>query len=212
MPGERPATIAGDHDTGLRDTILAIWAGASPEGEDRRAIIFGDLGLAEPRRVAKRLIYKKPPDAGTHGAIAGFRHDIEAIWLTGKWPAAIGGRSSVLETNARMVGGAVGPAGRYGHPHAKPVDVCETLAALALRDPAPVIADPCAGAGSILVAARNLGLPAIGVELEEPYCERIAQRLSQGVLIDGPLEAPPMHYRLAGEDGGTLVPDDGWLE
>jgi DNA modification methylase len=172
MPADRPARIEGDVDTSLRDWVLAQWSGP--------AMVFGDLKLAAPPQTTQVLIYRKPPDAGTHGAAAGFRHDVEAVYLIGKWPHGLGGRSSVIESGARMVGGQMGPAGRYGHPHAKPVDVMEQLIAAC---PVGTIADPNAGAGSTLIAARNQGRPAIGVELEERYCEMAARRLSQGDLF-----------------------------
>lgn len=171
----RPKPIAGDLDTAVRDAAVALWG-------DRPGVIFGDLGVAPPAGHCQRLVYRKPPDAGTRGTRGGFRHDIEGIYLTGPWPPGLGGRSSVIETRARKAGSECGLAGRHGHPHAKPVDVMETLIAAC---PPGVIADPFAGSGSTLVAARNLGRRAIGVELEERYCERAARRLDQGALFIG---------------------------
>lgn len=139
----------------------------------------------------KVLVYRKPPDSGTHGAVAGFRHDLEAVYLMGRpglWPTALGGRSSVLETGARAVGSPSGMAARYGHQHAKPVDLMEELVGSALEavdhttQETVTVADPFAGAGSTIVAARNLGARVLAVELEERNCARIVQRLKQGSL------------------------------
>jgi site-specific DNA-methyltransferase (adenine-specific) len=125
------------------------------------------------------LGYLKPRDAGGHGAMGGYRRDLEAIYLLGKWPSGLGGRSSLIRTSASLQGTQLGTSGRYKHPHAKPVDVLEQLIGAC---PPGVIADPFAGSGSTLVAARNLGRRAIGVELEEKYCETIARRLQQACM------------------------------
>ena len=164
--------IAGDEDTSLRDWALSAWG-------ERRSVVFGDLLLASPAKAKQTLIYRKPSDSGSKGTFGGFRRDVEAVYLVGPWPAGHQGRSSVIVSNARAQCSPNGIPGRYGHPHAKPVDVMETLIAAC---PPGTIADPFAGAGSTLVAARNLGRTAIGVELDERYCERAARRLSQMTL------------------------------
>jgi site-specific DNA-methyltransferase (adenine-specific) len=166
--------IANDKDTTARDTALAAWG-------NRPAIVFGDPLIPEPDGTRQALVYAKPPDAGIKGAHGGFRRDVEMVYLVGPWVVGVGGDSSVLTTGS-LVAGPRGLSVRYGHPHAKPVDVLERLIA---KCPAGVVADPFAGSGSTLLAARAQGRRAIGVELHEPYCELIANRLSQGDLFGG---------------------------
>lgn len=65
-----------------------------------------------------------------------------------------------------------------GHPAPKP----ESLYAHLLRVFHGDVLDPFMGSGTTLVAAKRLGRRAIGIEIEEKYCELAAQRLSQGAL------------------------------
>jgi hypothetical protein len=166
--------IVNDRDTTTRDEALALWG-------ERLGVVFGDL-LVEPHPAGavQVAIYAKPIDAGIKGARAGLRRDAEAVYLVGPWPAAVGGRSSVFRTRS-LVAGPTGNATRFGHPHAKPVDLLADLVALTTG----TVADPFAGSGSTLVAAKMLGRRAVGVEVEERYCEIAARRLSQDVLDFG---------------------------
>jgi site-specific DNA-methyltransferase (adenine-specific) len=140
--------------------------------------VFGDF-LSVPVGAKQVLVYDKGMSAGFMGSLGGFRRNAEAVYLMGSgWPTGLGGRSCVLTTP--MTGGNL--TRRYGHPHAKPVDVLETLIAAC---PPGTIADPFCGSGSTLVAARNQGRRAIGVEVDERYAEAAARRLSQASLFAG---------------------------
>jgi len=65
-----------------------------------------------------------------------------------------------------------------GHPTPKPLAMVSSFVER-FSNPGELIFDPFAGGGTTLLAARNLGRKVIGVELEEKYCELIANRLSQ---------------------------------
>ena len=73
------------------------------------------------------------------------------------------------------------------HPTQKPVSLMLwTIGKWATPD--GLIIDPYMGSGPVLVAAKELGHPAIGIEIEERYCEIAVKRLAQGVLA---LADPP---------------------
>lgn len=65
-----------------------------------------------------------------------------------------------------------------GHPTPKPLSMMTSFVER-FTNAGDLILDPFAGGGTTLLAARNLGRRAIGVEIDEKYCELIANRLSQ---------------------------------
>ncbi len=162
-------SIAGDESTEIRDAALSAWG-------DRPAVIFGSWRKPLPMAPSHRLIWHKAGRAPGVSPHPWFSTD-EEIWLLGAgWVGRPTG--TVLTTTEPRSQ----EPGRVGHPTPKPIPLMETLIA---KCPPGIIADPFAGSGSTLVAAKALGRKAIGVELEERYCEIAARRLSQDVLDFG---------------------------
>lgn len=165
--------IANDDDTSTRDVALAMWG-------DRPGVVFGDLMLCPPAGTRHVLVYDKGNGTGVIGAVGGYRRNVEGVYIIGTGHGSgIGGRSAVLPT-VESAGGNL--ARTTGHPHTKPLDVLRLLIS---NMPPGVVADPFMGSGSTLRAAKDLGRRAIGIEVDERYCEIAAKRLSQEVLDFG---------------------------
>ena len=67
------------------------------------------------------------------------------------------------------------------HPTQKPEYPCRLLIQECSL-PGDIILDPFLGSGTTLVCAKTLGRRAIGIEIEERYCEIAANRCSQEVM------------------------------
>ena len=153
--------IANDSDTSYRDEALKQFG-------NKPGVIFGSWRAPFPK-VVQTLVWRKPGDAGVIGSVTGFRLDTELIFLTGPWPKRNASMSSVLVTDTGK------RTYLNGHPHSKPVPLMQKL----IETTSGTVSDPFAGSGSTLIAAKLLGRTAIGVEIDEAYCELIAKRLGQ---------------------------------
>lgn len=165
--------VANDESLEARDAVMAMWG-------DRPAIVFGTWRY--PRPVGTRALvvwWKRGAGPGMGDLSMPFGNATEEIYLLGEGFSGKR-RENVIATDEQR-GGVNGQAAKWGHPTPKPVGLMEQLVEVCPEG--SVIADPFAGSGATLVAARNMGYRAIGVELEERYCEVIAKRLSQGSLF-----------------------------
>lgn len=149
----------------IRDDALEMWG-------DRPRAVFGSpkLQASAPSHRGTPLVWDKGESPGMGDHTWPFGANYELVWVSGDgWAGKR--RGSIFRSihNSTV-------ASSIGHPTPKPVPLMEALIEYA---PAGIVADPFAGSGATLIAARNLGRPVIGVELEEKYCELIAKRASQ---------------------------------
>jgi DNA modification methylase len=162
--------IQGDETTDLRDDALAAWG-------DRPAIVFGTWRQPRPTAMRHLLVWDKGNDLGTGDLTLPWGHTHEEVYIFGR--GFVGGRVPSVLRVSKLHHQSVS---RPDHPTPKPVNLIEQLIA---KCPYGVISDPFAGSGSTLIAARNQRRKAIGVEIEERYCEIAANRLAQDVFDFG---------------------------
>jgi site-specific DNA-methyltransferase (adenine-specific) len=100
-----------------------------------------------------------------------------------------------------------------GHPSQKPVRLLQTLIRYASAV-GGILLDPFMGSGTTLVAAKRLGRRAIGIEIEEKYCEIAVERLRQYCLFPADEFSIPMNTTEAQMMLGArdLIAEEAFLE
>jgi DNA modification methylase len=158
-------SVTGDEDSGVRNQILAMWKGP--------AVVFGRWSIDRPSGSRVVLIWDKGewPGMGDLSFPWGLSH--EEIYVIGE---GFKGRRMGTVLRRDRIGGA------GDHPTEKPVSVLQKLIE---RCPDGAVLDPFAGICTTLKAAKDLNRRAIGIEIEEKYCEIAARRLSQEVFSFG---------------------------
>lgn len=127
----------------------------------RSAIVWGGNYFTLPPSRCW-LVWRKPDAVRTMA-------DVDLAWTSFDRPSRFFSYS-IAATNGE----------RNGHPTQKPHALMSWC--IGQADNPATILDPFMGSGTTLVAAKNLGRRAIGIEIEEKYCEISARRLSQEVL------------------------------
>jgi DNA modification methylase len=104
------------------------------------------------------------------------------------WRDTLGGWEHLCSTvwpiptvGGRIPPGTNTPGNTIGHPAPMPVEVARRCVRLSTW-PDETVLDPFAGSGTTLLAARQLGRRAIGIERSERYCELAVDRLAQGAF------------------------------
>lgn len=141
----------------------------SPWIDFPRVILWGCNHFAQRLPVGTTLVWIKRNDA----AFGSFLSDAEVGWMKGGHGVYCRRDLSMKSIERERC-----------HPSQKPVGLMKwCIEKAGGADVVETILDPFMGSGTTLVAGKQLGLKAIGIELEERYCEIAANRLRQGVLF-----------------------------
>lgn len=127
-------------------------------------ILWGANHYAARLPVGTTLVWIKRFDQG----FGSFLSDAEVAWSKGGHGVYCR-RDTSLNSHT----------GHRHHPTEKPLGLMRWCVD---RTSSPLIIDPFMGSGTTLRAAKDAGRKAVGIEVDERYCEIAAKRLAQGVL------------------------------
>lgn len=158
--------VSGDNDQSVGNYVLELLS-------DYPTIAFASPDKPWEGEWHQRLVWYKGPAVGGGGEPSMYwKFDWELIQVRNLAKLNGGRDTSVIEQ-------WVTPADFPYHPTQKPHSV---LSYLIGKVNSSVVFDPFMGSGSTLRAAKDLGRRAVGIEIEERYCEIAAKRLSQKVF------------------------------
>jgi site-specific DNA-methyltransferase (adenine-specific) len=179
-------------------------------GSFRFWIAWASIFEANGFRHAQEIVWEKQNGSNFHADRFRRVHELAVNWYRGRWSDIYRNPQVTFDAKARTVRrerilhtGDIEPTtytSREGgprlmrsvlqvrsehrravHPTQKPVGILRPLIGYSVP-PGGVVLDLFAGSGSTLLAARDIGRRAIGIEVREDYCEATVKRLRQGVL------------------------------
>lgn len=187
----------------------ALWCFGSLRFHMAQAAAFEAAGW----RYAQEIVWEKHNGSGFTTDRFKRVHEVALHWYRGPWqqvysrvPLLAGERKRGVRRAQPAHRGTIGEAsydsdlrlersviycrsehGRAVHPTQKPLGIMRPLLTASVP-PDGVVLDPFAGSGSTLIAARDQGKRAIGIELSEEYAAAAVARLSQASMgFDDPV-------------------------
>lgn len=140
------------------------------------------FALADSQAVGLLTWYKRNSPIAVNNVP---RYTTEFVWLFKKQPGLLWRAINTtmfdipnLQAGCMAAERLTNYRGATIHPTQKPLELIKRLLAVG----GDTILDPFMGSGTTLRAAKDLGRRAIGIEIEEKYCQIAAERLSQEVL------------------------------
>ena len=167
--------VREDWDSGDVDWVDGLWPIMSfwPAAHTSTLLIrANEVGLTKHRALYMQKSDPKPQVAGR------VMWSVEPIWVLSRNGFLLFGGTDWFKASTPRMGR---DADATGHPYEKPLEVMRWL--IEKVPDAQTILDPFMGSGTTLRAAKDLGRKAIGIEVEERYCEIAAKRMSQAVLL-----------------------------
>lgn len=186
-----------------RDVLPGLQAGSAtlvvtdpPYGVDKAAWdgVFPTFWIADALRIAGRVLCMSGSAAliQAGSAFGSAYRDVICLNATngmtrspiafGNWFPVIAAGDWKWDGRPSLIRFSVSTEEEIDHPSPKPIQAMRRLLTY-FSKPEDVILDPFMGSGTTLRAAKDLGRRAIGIEINEAYCEIAANRLRQEVMV-----------------------------